>query len=195
MTELKGSKTAKNLMTSFAGESQARMRYTFAASRAKKDGYNAIARVFLETADNERAHAKRMYDFLAEAYEIGDDLGIDASYPIVNFDTEDNLKGAVAGELDEAQSMYPDMADEAEKEGFDDIAHMYREISEVEQKHADRYQKLLDDVESDSVFESDEEIYWKCLNCGYIYYGKKAPKKCPACQHPQAFFEKLNQYQ
>jgi rubrerythrin len=195
MAELKGSKTAKNLMAAFAGESQARNRYTMGAKVAKKEGYVAVARVFEETADNERAHASREFKFLAEAMETGETVGIEGAFPVVEQDTRSHLVAAIAGEKDEATDMYPTMSKEAEEEGFHEIAIAFREIGEVEAHHQERFQKLLDDLDNDTMFKADHEVYWKCLNCGYIHYGKEAPKKCPACAHPQGYFEQVGEYQ
>ncbi len=189
MSSLKGTETAKNLMTAFAGESQANMRYTYAAAQAKKDGYVQIQKIFEETAGNEKEHAKRLYKFLREDFDNGEGIKIDWEYPVVYSTTEENLEGAIAGEHDEATSMYPEFAKVAEKEGFREIARVFTEISEVEEAHETRYQKLLDNIKAGRVFERDEEVLWKCLNCGYIHKGKTAPKKCPACDHPQEFFE------
>lgn len=189
MSSLKGTETAKNLMTAFAGESQANMRYTYAAAQAKKDGYVQIQKIFEETAGNEKEHAKRLYKFLREDFDNGEGIKIDWEYPVVYSTTEENLEGAIAGEHDEATSMYPEFAKVAEKEGFKEIARVFTEISEVEEAHETRYQKLLDNIKAGRVFERDEEVLWKCLNCGYIHKGKTAPKKCPACDHPQEFFE------
>lgn len=187
--ELKGSKTATNLMISFAGESQANMRYTYAASQAKKDGFVQIQNIFEETARNEKEHAKRFFKFLREAYEPEEAIEVKWDYPVVYADTAANLRGAMNGEHEEATSMYPKFADIAEEEGFKEIAYVWREIAEVEEAHETRFKKLLENVENGKVFEKDEEVRWKCNNCGYIHTGKTAPKKCPACAHPQEHFE------
>lgn len=189
MAELKGSQTAKNLMISFAGESQANMRYLMAAKQAKKDGYVQIQNIFEETARNERVHAKKFYEYLVDAYESEEGINVDWDYPVAYHTTEENLQSAVDGELGEADSMYPDFADKAEEEGFPEIANRWRQIAKVEDAHAKRFQKLLDNVKNERVFKREEKHYWKCDNCGYICYSAQAPKKCPACDHPQSFFE------
>lgn len=187
--ELKGSKTATNLMVSFAGESQANMRYTYAASQAKKEGFVQISNIFTETARNEKEHAERFFKFLREAYEPEEVIEVKWDYPVVFADTKANLLGAANGEHEEAHDMYPTFADTAEEEGFKEIAYVWREIAEVEEAHEARYRKLLYNVENNRVFERDEEVIWKCGNCGYLHRGKSAPKKCPACAHPQEYFE------
>ncbi|MDO5695681.1 MAG: rubrerythrin family protein [Eubacteriales bacterium] len=185
---LKGTETAKNLLLSFAGESQARMRYTYYASQAKKDGYVQISNIFTETADNEKEHAKRFYKFLRD--EIKDEcLDVEGCFPVAFADTKANLKAAAEGENEEHSEMYPAFAEVAEKEGFKEIAHVFREIAEVEERHERRFRKLLANLENGSVFEKEEEVEWKCNNCGYIHKGKSAPEKCPACAHPQKYFE------
>jgi rubrerythrin len=186
---VKGTQTEKNLLVSFAGESQARSRYTFFASVAKKEGYEQIAAVFMETAEQEKEHAKRFFKFLE-----GGMVEITASYPAGGIgDTMTNLEGAAAGEHEEWHDAYPAFADIAEEEGFGDIAIAWRMIAKVEQEHERRYRKLLQNVKEGKVFEKDEEIEWQCRNCGYLHKGKNAPDKCPACQHPQAFFEPMKQ--
>lgn len=185
---LKGTKTAKNLMISFAGECQARMRYDYAARVAKKEGYVQISNIFEETARNEAAHAKRFFKFLAEDFN-GEEIRVDNDYPVALGDTLFNLKMAAKGEKGEAEEMYPEFAKIAEEEGFKDIAHAFTEIGEVEEAHEKRYNKLIENIAKDRVFEREEEVYWKCNNCGYIHFGNTAPLKCPACEHPQAFFE------
>ncbi len=189
MKSLKGTKTAENLMKAFAGESQARTRYTYYASQARKEGYVQIANIFLETAENEKEHAKRFFKFLnkdlcGEAVEINE-----ASYPVALGDTKVNLKAAAEGENEEWTELYPKFADIAEEEGFPEIAYVFREIAEVEERHEIRYRKLLANIENNKVFEKDEEVEWKCNNCGYIHKGKSAPEKCPACAHPRGYFE------
>ncbi len=189
MKSLKGTKTAENLMKAFAGESQARTRYTYYASQARKEGYVQIANIFLETAENEKEHAKRFFKFLnkdlcGEAVEINE-----ASYPVALGDTKVNLKAAAEGENEEWTELYPKFADIAEEEGFPEIAYVFREIAEVEERHEIRYRKLLANIENNKVFEKDEEVEWKCNNCGYIHKGKSAPEKCPACAHPIDHFE------
>ena len=182
---LKGTQTEKNLSTSFAGESQARMRYTYFASAAKKEGYEQIAAIFTETADQEKEHAKRMFKWLE-----GGMVEINAAFPAgVIGTTLENLKAAAAGENEEWTEAYPHFADVAEEEGFPAIAKMYREISVAEKGHEERYNAFVKNIEEGKVFVKDEEVVWQCRNCGYIYVGKEAPKVCPACLHPQAFFE------
>lgn len=186
--KLKDSKTKVNLMTAFMGECQARMRYTYYASIAKKDGYVQIQNIFNETADNEKEHAKRLYKFL-EAEVTGEEIEVTGTWPVKLGTTEENLLSAANGEHEEFVEMYPEFAKIAKEEGFDEIARVFTEISEVEDRHERRFRKLLANIEEGKVFERDEEVEWKCNNCGYVHRGKKAPKKCPACDHPQAHFE------
>ena len=168
-----GTQTEKNLQTAFAGESQARNKYTYFASVAKKEGYEQIAALFLETADNEKEHAKMWFK---ELEELGD--------------TKENLKAAAAGENYEWTDMYKGFAETAEKEGFKELAVKFRLVADVEKHHEERYLALLDNVNNLKVFKKDEEVtVWKCRNCGYIFVGKEAPKVCPCCAHPQSFFE------
>lgn len=190
MKNLKGTKTAENLLKSFAGESQARNRYTYYASIAKKEGYVQIQNIFIETADNEKEHAERFFKFLADSDLNGTALAInDAGYPIALGDTKSNLLAAAAGENEEWTQLYPEFAKVAESEGFTDIAFVYKKIAEVESKHEARYNKLVENIEKSQVFSKPETILWKCSNCGYIYEGKEAPGACPACAHPQSYFE------
>lgn len=188
MKSLKGTKTAENLMKSFAGESQARMRYDYYASQAKKDGYVQISNIFTETAQNEKEHAKRFFKFLNEDL-CEENVVITADYPVALGDTKINLKAAILGENEESSILYPEFARVAEEEGFNDIAYVFREIAEVEEKHELRFIKLLKNIENDRVFKKDEVVEWKCNNCGYIHTGKSAPNKCPACDHPIDHFE------
>ena len=182
---IKGTQTEKNLLTSFAGESQARMRYTYFASAAKKEGYEQIAAIFTETAEQEKEHAKRMFKWLE-----GGKVEITASYPAgVIGTTLDNLKAAAAGENEEWTMDYPKFADVADAEGFPEIAAMYRNIAIAEKGHEERYLAFVKNIEAGKVFAKDEEIVWQCRNCGYIHVGKEAPEVCPACLHPQAYFE------
>lgn len=182
---IKGTQTEKNLMQSFAGESQARMRYTYFASAAKKEGFEQIAAIFTETADQEKEHAKRMFKYLE-----GGMVEINASFPAgVIGRTIDNLQAAAAGEYEEWSSLYPEFADIAEKEGFYEIAAMYRNISVAEKAHEERYRAFVKNIETASVFAKEGEVVWQCRNCGYIHVGKEAPEVCPACLHPQAHFE------
>ncbi|MCI6157720.1 MAG: rubrerythrin family protein [Peptoniphilaceae bacterium] len=189
MASLKGTKTELNLMKSFAGESQAFQRYSYAASQAKKEGYVQIQNIFEETARNEKEHAKRFFKFLRDDLEAETPVQVEASYPVVYGDTKTNLLGAAHGEHEEATDMYPEFADVAEQEGFQEIARVWREVAKVEGHHEIRFQKLLKNIEEGKVFEREEEVLWKCTNCGYIYRGKVAPKLCPACAHPQEYFE------
>ena len=172
--ELKGSKTEKNLMEAFAGESQARNKYTYFASKAKKEGYEQIAAIFQETADNEKEHAKLWFKLLN-----GGDIP----------STEENLKAAAAGENFEWTDMYDRMAKEAKEEGFDKIAYLFEQVGKIEKEHEARYLKLLENVEEGLVFSRDDERIWKCRNCGHIVVGKYAPEVCPVCNHPKSFFE------
>jgi len=181
---LKGTKTEHNLMAAFAGESQARNRYTFYASVAKKEGYEQIAAIFLETADNEKEHAKRFFKFLE-----GTPVEITAKYPSSFGKTEDNLRAAASGENEEWAQLYPEFADIADGEGFPQIADAFRYIAQVEKHHEQRYLKLLENIKNGQVFKKDNSVEWKCRNCGYIHVGNEAPKVCPACVHPQSFYE------
>ena len=182
---IKGTQTEKNLLTSFAGESQARMRYTYFASVAKKEGYEQIAAIFTETADQEKEHAKRMFKYLE-----GGMVEITASYPAgVISTTLNNLLEAAAGEHEEWSQDYPHFADIAEHECFYKIAAMYRNISVAEKGHEERYRAFVNNIETASVFAKEGEVVWQCRNCGYITIGKEAPEVCPACLHPQAYFE------
>ena len=188
---IKGTRTEKNLMVSFAGESQARMRYTYFSSVAKKEGYEQISAIFAETADQEKEHAKRMFKWLE-----GGMVEITASYPAgVIGTTLENLKAAAAGENEEWSLDYPKFADIADEEGFPAIAKMYREIAVAEKGHEERYLAFVKNIEDGKVFKKDTEVVWQCRNCGYLYEGTEAPEICPACLHPQAFFEvKKNNY-
>lgn len=184
---IKGTRTEQNLLKSFAGESQARNRYTYFASVAKDEGYRQIEAIFQETADQEKEHAKRFFKFLE-----GGDLEITASYPAgVIGTTAENLKAAADGEHCEAEELYPEFAKVAEEEGFKTIAAAYHNIIKAEKEHERRYLKLLERVESGKYFERDKEIYWQCRNCGFVVKAKKAPAKCPACDHPQEHFEPM----
>lgn len=184
---VKGTQTEQNLLKSFAGESQARNRYTFFASVAKKEGYEQIAGVFQETADQEKEHAKRFFKFLE-----GGMLEITAAFPAGKIGTtKENLAAAAAGENEEWSELYPTFADVAEQEGFPAIAAVFRFIATVEAEHEKRYLKLLDRLNAGNFFEREEEIVWQCRNCGYVTTAKTAPTACPACAHPQAFFEPM----
>ncbi|MEM3405382.1 MAG: rubrerythrin family protein [Candidatus Pacearchaeota archaeon] len=185
--KLKGSETEKNLLKAFAGESQARNRYTYFASVAKKEGYEQISAIFLETADNEKEHAKVFFKYLNE---INNKVEITASYPAGKIGTtEENLFAAAEGEKEEYFDLYPKFEKTARKEGFKEIANSFREIAEVEKQHEKRYRKLLENVKKKEVFKKEKIMKWKCRNCGYIYEGKEAPKECPACKHPQSYYE------
>ncbi|MDU1853884.1 rubrerythrin [Clostridium baratii] len=189
MKSLKGTETAKNLMKSFAGECQARTRYTYFASKARKDGYVQISNIFMETAENEKEHAKRFYSFLENDFQ-GEPLKIEAEYPVeYPTDTKTNLLYAAEGEHDENSNLYPTFAKVAEEEGFPEIAACFRMITIAEKAHEKRYRKLAANIENGTVFKKDETVLWKCDNCGFIFEGAQAPAKCPACLHPQAFFE------
>lgn len=191
MKSLKGTKTAENLLKSFAGESQARNRYTYYASVADKEGFKQIKNIFIETADNEKEHAKRFYKFLLEGFagELPVSLQITAEYPVAQGTTKDNLKAAAAGEHEEWSNMYPAFAAVADKEGFPEIAAAWRMIAKAEERHEIRYNKLYQNVANGTVFIKDGKVMWKCGNCGYVHEGPEAPEKCPACLHPQAYFE------
>jgi rubrerythrin len=188
---LKGTKTLENLMKAFAGESQARNRYTYYASVAKKEGYEQIAAIFTETADNEKEHAKVFFKHILEgmASELPITVHVDADYPVELRTTRENLKAAAAGENEEWTMLYPAFADVAEKEGFKDVANSFRQIAKVENRHEARYLKLLENVEKGKVFKREEKVLWKCGNCGYILEAKEAPDICPACKHPKSYFE------
>lgn len=189
MKSLKGTKTEKNILTAFAGESQARNRYTYFASRARKEGYEQIAVVFLETADNEKEHAKRFFNFLE-----GGSTEITASYPAgVIGNTKENLKAAAEGENYEHTKMYPGFARIADEEGFPEIAAVMRAIAVAENQHEKRYLALFDNVDKNRVFRREKIVSWRCRNCGYIHEGTEPPEKCPACAHPRAFFELLTE--
>jgi rubrerythrin len=183
--ELKGSQTEKNLLAAFAGESQARNRYTYFASQAKKEGYEQIGAIFEETANQEKEHAKREFKFLQ-----GGAVEIAAAFPAgVIGGTIDNLKAAAAGEHYETTEMYPEFAEVADKEGFGEIAEVFRNIAVAEKRHEDRYLALAKNIEEGKVFKKDAPIRWVCRNCGYVHEGAEAPAICPSCAHPQAHFE------
>ena len=187
MKSVKGSQTEKNLLTAFAGESQARNRYTYAASAAKKEGYVQISKIFEETADQEKEHAKRLFKFLE-----GGDVEIAAAFPAgIIGSTSENLEHAAAGENHEWTDMYPSFAKTAREEGFDVIATVFEAIAVAEKQHEKRYLDLKKNVDSGTVFKKDTSVMWRCQNCGYIFEGTEAPKACPACAHPQAHFELL----
>ena len=185
MANIKGTQTEKNLLKAFAGESQARNRYTYFASAAKKEGYEQISAFFLETAENEKEHAKLFFKFLQ-----GGDLEITASYPAGKIGTtKENLKAAAEGEKMEWGSIYPDFEKIAQKEGFPEIAKTFKEIGEVEEHHEQRYRALFKNIDTGKVFKKDKPVKWICRNCGYVHEGKEAPTSCPACHHPQSYYE------
>ena len=189
MKDLKGSQTERNLLTAFAGESQARNRYDYFAKQAKKEGYEQISGIFAETADNEKEHAKRLFKFLE-----GGAVEIQAAYPAgVIGPTTDNLKAAAAGENHEHTTMYPEFADMADKEGYKEIADVFRNIANAEAQHERRYLALLANITTGTVFKRETDVKWRCRNCGYIHEGTEPPEECPACAHPQAYFELLGE--
>ena len=184
---LKGSRTERNILTAFAGESQARNRYTYFASQAKKDGFVQIADIFEETANQEREHAKRLFKFMT-----GGEAEVSAAFPFgVIGETAENLKESAAGENYEWTSMYPEFAKEARKEGFDEIADAMEGIAVAEKQHEKRYLALAKNIDEGKVFKKDAPVVWRCRNCGYLHEGPEAPDTCPACAHPQAHFEVL----
>jgi len=187
MESLKGTKTEKNLLAAFAGESQARNRYTYFGSKAKKEGYEQIAAIFLETADNEKEHAKRLFKFLE-----GGEVEISAAFPAgIIGDTKENLKASAAGENYEHTKMYPEFARVAEEEGFKEIADVMRAIAIAEKGHEERYLTLRENIEKGKVFKREKIVRWRCRNCGYIHEGTEPPEECPACAHPKAYYELL----
>jgi rubrerythrin len=187
MASIKGTKTEQNLLKAFAGESQARNRYTYFSSQAKKEGYEQISWIFADTAENEKEHAKRFFKFLE-----GGDVEITASFPAgVIGTTAENLKAAAEGENLEWTTLYPEFAQVAEEEGFTEIARIFREIAKAETGHESRYLALLKNVQSGTAFKKGASVKWRCRNCGYISEGSEAPEECPACAHPQAHYELL----
>lgn len=185
MRSLKGSETEKNLLKAFAGESQARNRYTFFSSAAKKEGYEQISAIFLETAENEREHAKVFFNYLE-----GGDVIIEASYPAGKVGTTlENLLAGATGEKMEWGTLYPNFAEVADKEGFPEVAESFRQVAEVEKSHEERYLKIADNLKNNRVFKREQPVYWKCRNCGRIIYGIEPPITCPTCQHPQSYYE------
>lgn len=192
MKNIKGSETEKNLLKAFAGESQARNRYTYFASEAKKEGFEQISAIFLETADNEKEHAKVFFKHLQQGEGRG--LEITASYPAGKIGkTEENLLAAANGEKEEWGMIYPEFEKIAKQEGFEEVAKSFKEIGEVEEQHERRYRKLLENVKNKKVFSKDKVVKWKCRNCGYVHEGKEAPDMCPACKHPRAYYEVLDE--
>ena len=189
MPSLKGTETEKNILTAFAGESQARNRYTYFVGRAKKEGYIQIAAIFEETANQEKEHAKRLFKLLE-----GGEREISASFPAgVIGTTLENLKASAAGEHYEHTEMYPGFAETAKKEGFDDIAAIFQAIAVAEKQHEKRYNDLAANIDAGRVFKKTEKVVWRCRNCGYLHEGNEAPGTCPACAHPQAHFELLGE--
>jgi rubrerythrin len=187
MNSLKGTRTEKNLLKAFAGESQARNRYTFFASKAKKEGYEQIAGIFLETAENEKEHAEVFFKHLE-----GGDVEITAAYPAGKIgETAENLLASAEGEKLEWGTLYPNFEKVAREEGFTLVAESFEEIAEVEEEHEKRYRKLLENVKNSTVFKRDTVVKWKCRNCGYVHKGKEAPEICPACKHEQSYYELL----
>ena len=189
MKSIKGTKTEQNLVTAFAGESQARNRYTYFAGQAKKEGYVQISMIFEETANQEKEHAKRLFKFLE-----GGEIEVQASFPAgVIGSTLENLKAAAAGENYEQEKMYPEFARIAEEEGFSEIAAVFRAIAVAEKQHEKRFKELAENIEKGRVFKREEQVVWRCLNCGYIHSGSEPPETCPACDHPQGYFELLGE--
>ena len=189
MASLKGTQTEKNLLTAFSGESQARNRYSYFASKAKKEGYVQISEVFTETANQEKEHAKRLFKFLE-----GGEVEITGSFPAgVIGTTLENLKDAAAGEHHEQTEMYPEFAKTAREEGFDELADVFEAIAVAEKQHEKRFMDLAANIETGKVFKRDETVTWRCRNCGYLHEGNEAPEVCPACDHPQAHFELLGE--
>ncbi|PKN68847.1 MAG: rubrerythrin family protein [Deltaproteobacteria bacterium HGW-Deltaproteobacteria-12] len=184
---IKGSRTEKNLLAAFAGESQARNRYTYFASAARKEGYEQIANFFLETAENEKEHAKMFFKHLE-----GGEVEISASYPAgVIGGTKANLEAAAAGEKMEWTSLYADFAKIAKEEGYPEVQHSFEQIAKVEKFHESRYRKLVENIKKNEVFKKKASVKWHCINCGYVHEGTKPPKECPACKHPQSYYEVL----
>ena len=184
---IKGTKTEKNLLAAFAGESQARNRYTYFAGAARKEGLEQIANIFIETAENEKEHAKIFFKHLE-----GGDAEITAGYPAGMIgDTKNNLEAAAAGENMEWTTLYANFAKVAREEGFPEVARSFEQISKVEKFHESRYRKLISNVESNEVYKKKASVKWHCTNCGYVHEGPEAPKECPACKHPQAYYEVL----
>ena len=187
MPTLKGTQTEKNLLAAFAGESQARNRYSFFASQARREGYEQIAAIFAETADNEKEHAKRLFKFLE-----GGEVQIQAPFPAgVIGDTASNLEAAAKGENYEHTQMYPEFARVAREEGFPEIAAVFEAIAVAEREHERRYRALLENIREGKVFRKDRPVKWRCRNCGYVHEGTEAPERCPSCDHPRAYFEVL----
>lgn len=184
--KLRGTKTEQILVNAFAGESQARNRYTYYAKQAKEEGYEQIAEIFLQTAENEKEHAKLFYE------HIGNTTGtVTGSYPFELGTTEENLKSAIEGEHEEWSTLYKEGEETAKEEGFDEISDTFKHVRRAEEHHEARFKKLLENIENDTVFKKDYETEWMCRECGYVFFGKSAPQKCPNCHHPRAYFEVL----
>ncbi|MBU0894542.1 MAG: rubrerythrin family protein [Nanoarchaeota archaeon] len=181
--------TLKNLCKAFIGESQARNRYTYYAKIAQKEGYEQIAEIFLVTANQEKVHAKRLFEHIQELKKDKEEIEVDAIAPTIYGKTEENLQAAINGENYEHTKMYPEFADIAEKEGYLKIASRMRSIAKAEEHHKERYQKLLEQLKAGTLFKKNEKVWWICRECGYAFYGEQAPKKCPSCDHPQAYYE------
>jgi len=181
--------TLKNLVKAYIGESQARNRYTFYAKVAQKEGFEQIAEIFLATAEQEKTHAKRLFEFINEIKESNDEITIEVTMPNIYGDTKENLKAAIAGETYETETMYPKFAQIAEDEGYQNIANHLRAIAIAEKNHQERYKSLLDNIENDTVFKKKADTWWVCRECGYIHFGSEAPKECPSCNHPQSFYQ------
>ncbi|RLI37952.1 rubrerythrin family protein [Candidatus Bathyarchaeota archaeon] len=185
--------TIKNLVKAFIGESQARNRYSFYASIAKKEGFEQIAEIFLITAENEKEHASTLFKFINELKKEGgeelNEIKVEATAPTTFGNTAENLRAAIAGENYEHTKMYPEFADIAEREGYPEIAARLRAIAKAEEHHEERYKKLLKEVEAGTVFRKDREVWWVCRECGYVHYGKEPPERCPSCNHPRSYFQ------
>lgn len=195
MKSLKGTKTGENLLKAFAGESQARTRYSLYSMVAEKEGYQQIKKIFQETSENEKEHAKRFYDLLLAGFEgeLPTALEITATFPVAAGTTLDNLKAAAAGEHEEWTELYPVFAEVAKEEGFPEVAAAFKLVAAIEKHHEERYMKLHANVANSEVFKKEEKVYWVCEKCGHLHEGKAAPGKCPVCQAPQEFFEVLNE--
>lgn len=183
-TKLHGTQTEQNLINAFAGESQARNRYTYFAKQAKKEGYEQIAEIFLMTADNEREHAKHFYEYIGNTR-----AKVNAEYPFELGTTEENLKNAITGENEEAEILYADAEKTARKEGFEKIADTFKHVIKAEKHHSERYTKLLENLKNNTIFEKNTKVNWMCRKCGYICNSDIAPTKCPSCEHPQSYFQ------
>ncbi|MFH1822791.1 MAG: rubrerythrin [Patescibacteria group bacterium] len=182
-------KTLENLTKAFIGESQARNRYTYYAKIAQKEGYEQISGIFLETAEQEKTHAKRLFEHIQELKQGQEEIKVEAGAPIVYGDTKENLKAAIAGETHEYTQMYPEFAQTALEEGLTTIASRLEAIAKAEEHHKERYTKLLKELETGTIFKKDKEVWWICRECGYMHFGVEAPKECPSCDHPQAFYQ------